>query len=385
MTDPDPLLDGLLGATHRPRHRGRLALLAAAGLAAVLLLRRCVEGDPSPYFTAPVQRGDITPELTLRGTLHGTGEVTVAAAEDGTVMSVPDPAVARLRGGQELVSLDTTAHTRALVADRADAAAADDRVVQAQDASRGAQQRLERFEMVWRRSGGRVPSLDEMENARAEVARTALEAATATARQTEAHQQVALDTAGIANARAYSPFAGFLMGCAVRPGQWVRAGQPLCTVVAHPEQLRLEAPISAADAARLPSRARAHVLVDGLAEMEFPARLGTIRPGEGGQTASFTLLPPEGGAPAPMPAPGRAGTVRVALPGRHDVLLVPEAALGFALPGTPRGGTAGVYVAEDDGVPRFVPVVVGVADGGRAQVLSGSLQPDDPVIIGWRH
>lgn len=380
-----PELDALLGGARAPRRRrwGSLALLALAGLAALILFARFLYGTSSPYYTAPVERGDITPELSLRGQLHGDGEVTIVAAQDGTVTTVPDPGEARLRAGQDLVGMDAVALARALDDDTAQQTIAQDTFTRAQGALHEVQQRLDRFEMVWRRSGGRVPSLGEMERARADVARAQLDLANAQTRNGEAGQRLVRDRAALANTVARAPFAGYLVGCVVRPGQGVRAGQPLCTIVAHPERLSIAVPISVADSARLTSDAKARVLVDGSAEVEFEARLVRLDTPQGGtdRTAVFALTLPDGGHP---PAPGREGTARIALAMRKDVLLVPQAALGFTLHGEWRGAQPGVYVAQGDSAPRLVPVALGVKDGRQVEVLSSDLKAGDQVIIGWR-
>ena len=74
--------DSLLGAQLPRRRRGLIVLLLVllAGFAALWLFTRFLVGTDSPYFSAPVERGDLTPTLSLRGTLHGEGEVTLAAA-----------------------------------------------------------------------------------------------------------------------------------------------------------------------------------------------------------------------------------------------------------------------------------------------------------------
>jgi len=382
-TDPSAV-DALLGAAPhgRRRHSLSLLLLALVIVAVAVLLGRFVYGAASPYYTAPIERGGITPILSLRGILQGDGEVTLVAAQDGTVVGVPDPGEARVRAGEDLVTMDTAAMDRALDADIAAQSLGEATLAHAQGVLREAQVRFDRYQGVWRRSAGRVPSLNEMENARADVARAELDLVQAQTRREAAMQQVAHDRVARANAVVRAPFAGFLVACRVTVGQIVHAGQPLCTVASHPERLIIAAPISGRD--RLGAGTEAHVLIDGLTDQEYSARLLRITAAPDGGKAVFALVPPVDASHAHRPYPGLGATVQVVLPEHTGVLLVPNAALAFSLHRDRGAEPPGVYLARDDDTPRRVAVAVGASDGRRSEVMSSALQPGDQVVIGWR-
>jgi HlyD family secretion protein len=386
-------LDVLLGAGPHRRRRHWLAiglLLLAVGVA-LALFTRLVNGSDSPYYTAVVQRGDITPHLALRGVLHGDGEVTVTAAQEGPVLTVPAAVAVRVAAGEELVSFDTRGRVRRVTDDAAEAQAAAAQADALELTLREARARLARFDDVWRQSGGRVPSIGEMDRARADVAHAEVDLGNARNRQHDAERRVALDRAELADGTARAPLAGYLLSCQVKPGQVVLAGEPLCTIVTHPERLTLVVPVSGADASRLIPGVEANVLVDGMAEAERGARLQGLMPApDGGSIASFTLEPPgadddaEDRDAAARTHPGMGGTVQVPLAKRENVLLVPDAALSFRMgrPGEDRQPR--VYVVGNEGVPRLVPVSVGVSDGRYTEVRTSALHSGDQVITGWR-
>lgn len=389
MTELSPT-DSLLGAQRPRRRRGLtvLLLVVLAGFAALWLFTRFLVGTDSPYFSAPVERGDLTPTLSLRGTLHGEGEVTLAAAQDGVVVSLASPGGMRVAAGQELVVLDTQALARSLETNQAALDSAREAAQRAQITLREHQVRLERYEGVWRKSGGRVPSLNEMEGARADVSRAQIDLSRAQDAIAQGERQIEMDRASMANAIARAPFAGYLVACSVAPGQWVHAGQPLCTIAANPEKLSLSVPITESDAGRMAAKAGARILVDGKSDAERKASLVRIdRLPHGGREAVFALAAPENGgaekAGAPL-LPGLEALAQIDLAERENVLLVPNAALTFSLHGEERSRQSGVYVADSDGAPRFVAVALGANDGRRSEVLSSALQPGDQVIIGWR-
>jgi len=398
---PHSPLDTFLGASprRRRRHWFSILVLAAAAAAAVMLFQRFLVGSDLPWYTAPVEQGDIAPLLTLRGTLHGEGEVTVAAAQDGVIVAVPGPADGHVAAGQDLAAMDTAAFARTLTADVAQQKMAADAQARAQITARELRERLERYESVWRRSAGRVPSLNEMENARAAAARADLDVASAAARVDQAGAQVEADRAALAGAVARAPFAGYVVARHVSPGMAVRAGQPLFTLAAHAEKLSIAVPVSAAQADSLKPGIEVRVLVDGLPDAVYPARLlrmDAAGPGGDGRVAIFALQPPEdedAGQPGPedarsAPHPGMAATAQISLPVRSGVLLVPNAALAFSPSGSGASAQLRVFVVGEDGAPRRVAVSVGGTDGKHSQVLpadqAGALHPGVQVITGWR-
>jgi len=377
--------DSLLGAQMPRRRRGLVVLLLVllAGSAALWLFTRFLVGTDSPYFSAPVERGDLTPTLSLRGTLHGEGEVTIAAAQDGVVVSLASPGGMRVAAGQELVVLDTQALTRSMAANEAALDSAKEAQQRAQITLREHQVRLDRYEGVWRKSGGRVPSLNEMEGARGDVSRAEIDVGRARDAIEQSERRMAEDRAAMANAIARAPFAGYLVACSVAPGQWVHAGQPLCTIAANPDNLSLSVPITESDAGRLAAKAGARLLIDGKSDVERKGALVRIdRLAHGGREAVFALAPPEKQGAALLP--GLDALAQIDLAERENVLLVPNAALTFSLHGEERSRQSGVYVSGSDGAPRFIAVALGANDGHRSEVLSSALQPGDQVIIGWR-
>jgi HlyD family secretion protein len=74
--------------------------------------------------------------------------------------------------------------------------------------------------------GRPVPSVNEMEGARADVSRAQIDLGRAQDAIAEG-RKLEEDRALMGNAIARAPFAGYLVACSVAPGQWVHAGQPL--------------------------------------------------------------------------------------------------------------------------------------------------------------
>jgi HlyD family secretion protein len=382
---PSPLDIFLRAPPPRPiRHGLSLGLLALAGMAAAALFVRFWAGTDSPYFTAPLTRGDLVPVLSAHGTLHGEGEVTIAAGQDGAVLTMVRQGAAVVGAGQTLVEIDRAPLLRAQATDRARLDQVQGHLAQARITLAETQTRLERYERVWRRSDGRVPSLNEMEMARAAAARARFDLQAAGEEAADAEAQVAADQTLLQSAEVRAPFAGRVLARFVRPGDFVHSGQRLITLAPFHDRMTVVAPLRAADALRLQAGARARVLVDGLSDPVTTARLLRIEPAPvtdpvvdgAGRLAIFAL---EQASDALQP--GMTVITEIDLPFRANVLLAPDAAISFCKHET---GWACIALLDHGREARRVPVSVGGGNGQRSEVIAAGLAAGAQAIIGWR-
>jgi len=380
------VLDTFLGSGRR---RGRshlfsLLLLAAAAVAAILLLVRFLSGTDSPYYTAIVERGDIVPLISERGTIHGSGEVVLAAALDGTVSAEGVPAGGRVEEGQVLATIDAEPLRSTLSADRALVSAAESDLAAARAAREEAAARLGRFEDVWRRSGHRVPAINELEGARSAVDRASREVSAAESRLSAARSSLKADSEKLASAVVRAPIAGFVVDRNISTGQRVRSGMRLFTIAASDETLEIEVPLAKAGDAEIGTGTVARVRLDAMPGDVQQATLARVlvdrADAPGSRRAAFALE-----NPAETVRPGMAATVEIGLPPRKGVMLVPDGALTFEPENSSDRSRARIYLVSPDGEPRRVYVSTGAGDGKRTEVFANDLKPGDEVIIGWRN
>lgn len=379
-------LDALLGARPRPivRHWLSLLVLALAGLGALLFFVRFVTGDDSPYYTAQISRGDITPLISERGVVSATGQATVRAMLDGRIIWITGTREGRVERGDVLARIEAGEIHRQIALDRANLAAARAALDAAQVAAQEAGARLARFAAVWKRSDGRVPSLNEMEAARADASRTTLAEEAARSALSAAELALKDDQAKARNAEVRAPIAGLLVDRTVQPGQMVSEGQPLFTIAAGATPLTIEVPLSGGPTGPINAGAPARVTVDAMPDKMQQATLAMLRLAPPPQSLPprgvFTLVNPD-----PQVRPGMTATVEIDLPQRSGVLLVPNAAVSFAPPGPgPSRKRARVYLLSKGGEPRRVYVTLGGSDGQRTEIFATGIQPGDQVITGWR-
>lgn len=377
-------LDTLLGAAPRRvmRHWLSLLLLAMAALGAMTFFVRFVTGGDSPYFSAPIERGDLVPLVSEKGHIRGAGEATVAAGLDGRISWVSPKSDGAVEKGEILARIDAGDNAMEAEMDRSALASAQTALEMAQVSAQDTGTRLARFESVWRRSGGRAPSLNEIEGARTEARKADLAVAAAQAQVRAARVRLRGHETRNARTEVRAPISGTLVMRHVQPAQTVRSGQPLFTIAAGLSPLTVEVPLTMQPAGRVRAGTPAQVRLDAMPDAPQAATLTLLRVSPPPQTvpprAVFTIA-----NPVPQIRPGMAATVEIELPARRNVLLVPDAALSFEPANGPGRRRDRIYVLEK-GEPRRVYVTVGGSDGKRTEVFANGLEPGMQAIIGWR-
>jgi HlyD family secretion protein len=105
----------------------RVALLAAAALAAILLLGFWIGGRPQPpqYLSAPVQRGSLTSTVEATGTVNPLTTAPVGSYVSGTVKLVFADFNTRVRAGQVLAQIDPAVYEAQVATARGNLASAE--------------------------------------------------------------------------------------------------------------------------------------------------------------------------------------------------------------------------------------------------------------------
>lgn len=386
MTEQDTHtpLDTLLGAAprHVLRHWLSLLVLALAALAALVFFVQFVTGEDTPYYSAPVERGDLTPLISERGQVRGSGEVTVTASLPGRMTWISGKTDGAVEQNELLAVIDAAQVANMVEIARSRLTGAEAALEGAQVSAQDAGSRLARFESVWKRSGGRAPSLNEIERARAEARRADLVVSAAQAEVRAAQLQLKGDRARQAGSEVRAPIAGTLVMRHTQLGQTVAEHQPLFTIAAGLAPLTVEVPLAGQSDAPIKAGTLAQVRLDAMPDVPQSATMTLLRitppPQSAPPRAVFTIERPD-----PRVRPGMVATVEIEFPERRNVLLVPNPALQFEPVSGQSHRRQRIYVLED-GEPRRVYVNIGSSDGKRTEVFANGLEPGDQVIIGWR-
>ncbi|MBL8288671.1 MAG: efflux RND transporter periplasmic adaptor subunit [Rubrivivax sp.] len=395
---------------------GLVALAAAAAGLWAWLDQRNAAAQPR-YVTQPATRGSLTVTVTANGTLQPTLLVAVGSELSGTVARVLVDVNDRVRRGQVLAELDTARLTDQVKRSRAGLATAQAQVQQARATLTETRSSLDRLEDVARRSGGEVPSRQELDTARAAFARAQAGEASAQASVADAEAAVSADETNLRKASIRSPIDGIVLARNVDPGNAVAASLQAVTLFSLAQDLTkmtLQVNIDEADVGRVTEGQKATFTVSAHANRRYPATIKRLRYGSTTKDNVVTYL-----ADLEVPnadlslRPGMTATATVTTAEHTDVLLVPNAALRFSpeaaraaaegsssgggivgqlMPRPPRGTQPPKRAGTDtsrvrqlwvlrDGQPQAVPVTPGLSDGRMTEVASDVLQPGMAVIV----
>jgi HlyD family secretion protein len=435
-------LDEFLGVQPAsPRRRYiRLGLIALGVIAVLWILSRFFFGGSTEaaFVTRPVQRGNLEVSVSATGNIQPTNEVEVGSELSGLITRVNVDNNDRVTQGQVLAMLDTSRLQDSINQSRAALRSAQASVMQARATADQSRANLNRFQEVYRLSGGKVPSGTEMDTARADHARAVAGVRTAEASVAQARAQLSSDQTQFSKASIRSPVNGVVLSRQVEPGQTVAASfnAPVLFLIAEDlSKMQLEAKVDEADVGTVKQGQRATFTVDAFPGRRFPAQVqrvdvGANASGSSGSSSSSSAAASSAGANAVIAytavlsvdnpeltlRPGMTATADIVTSDKQNVVLVPNAALRFSpdrqarrqqggvtsvlMPPRRRGGSRGggasrevqigrgskqtVYVQGEDGEPRPIQVTVGESDGSRTEVIGKGLKPGMEVIVARR-
>ena len=411
----EPDLNEFLDAP-RPKPWKRWLKIGAIVLFVALLVlgvAQCFKPKPEGLLIMkPVTRGDLTVTVSATGTLKPTNEVQVGSEQSGIVTQVFADNNDRVQKGQPLARLDTSRLTDAITQNQAALNLARAQVDQAKATAQASASSLARLENVYKLSGGKVPSQTELDNARADRARTVAAVRQAEAGVVQAQAQLSSAQINLGKATIYSPVTGVVLSRQIDPGQTVAASftaPVLFTIAEDLGAMKLEVQVDEADVGLVSAGQTATFMVDAYPGRRFPARVERVDVGSEGsgtttassatsQVVSYTAVLSVQNDQLLL-RPGMTATAEIVTETVRGQTLVPNAALrwqpetkedGGLFGGPPpteqtvgigRGASGTVYVKDADGKPKAVRVRVGVSDGTRT-VVTGGLKPGRSVIVG---
>lgn len=434
-------LDAFLGTPADSPWRRRAIWAGAAVLLIALLfvLTRCFAGGAeSPYITQEAKRGPLNVTVSATGNLAPTNQVEVGSEISGTVDKVLVDFNDRVKKGQTLAIIDTELLDDTIRQSRATLGAREADVNQARATLAEAQAQLNRFQQVYKLSGGKVPAKTEMESAVATRDRAEGALRSAEANVIAAQADLSSNTTRRDKAVIKAPVTGVVLSRQIEPGQTVAASFNTPTLFIIAENLasmQLEVAIDEADVGQVKADQQASFTVDAYPGQTFPARIERVNVGSNNLSSSSSSSSSSSTAAASSASaviaydailtvdnkggelrPGMTATADIAVQSLRDALLVPNSALRFTpgksstqsgqkdqglmtgMTARPRGRSGGgqqerkigigsrqtIYVVGDDGQPQAIEVVTGPSDGRNTSVQSRDLKPGMEVITGQR-
>lgn len=406
--------------------RGGIGVLLVVLL---LLVTRCFSGsEAAQYATEDVERGNLTVTVSATGNLKPINQVDVGSEQSGLITDVYVDVNDRVFKGQVLASLDPSRLFDTVNQAKAEVAAAEAGVGEAQATVAQNRSNLERLEQVYKLSGGKVPSKTELDAGRADYQRSVAAVRSAHAQVLQARAQLATAQTNLMKARIYSPVTGVVLSRDIEPGQTVAASfnaPVLFTIAEDLSQMELDVDVDEADVGEVKEGQRATFTVDAFPGQTFPARIERVNVGSNstesesstssaastGNVIAYTAVLSVDNARLHL-RPGMTATAEIVTREAKNVLLVPNAALRFSpdraaargkesggvtsvlMPPRRRGNRANrevsigrgsrqtVYVVGENGQPEPIQVRVGQTNGSQTEVIGDGLKPGMKVITG---
>ncbi|MEO3385558.1 efflux RND transporter periplasmic adaptor subunit [Mesorhizobium sp. CAU 1741] len=415
FASPDPIekalaLDGTGKPTSRRRRWPLVVLLVVAAGGALAYWQLAGTSQPQTvYRTTPIERGQLTVEVSATGTLQPLTQVDVSSELSGVVRSVAVEQNQRVSNGDVLAELDTTRIVAQIERAEANVAAARARVVDADITLRENEQTLARAQALLGRGAVTEQALETAVATR-DRAQSAVSIAQANLEIADA--ELKLQEADLAKSTIYAPIDGIVLSRTVNPGQTVASSMqaPILFVIAENlETMELQAAVDEADIGAVTAGQPARFTVDAFPGRRFDAEIRDV---------SYASVVTEGvvtyeallnvSNDEMLLRPGMTATVDIVTRQADGILLAPAAAFRFSPPQDAEGGgwsiqrlfmprmrmgrrgggasRAGggdgrpLYVLRD-GAPEMVRVETGATDGESVEILSG-LDEGDQVIVG---
>jgi len=288
------------------------------------------------YETSPITRGDLTVVVSATGTLEPIKEVEVGSEISGMMKTVEVDHNDHVKVGQVLARIDTTKIDAQVLQSEAALEAARAKVLEAEATQKEGDAQLSRLDRVSKLSGGKVPSLYELEAQRAVVARAQANVASAKADVANAQATLNVNRSDREKSVIYSPINGVVLSRKIEPGQTVAASfeAPVLFKLAEDlSQLELQVDVDEADVGQVHEGQLATFTVDAYPDKHFPASIKQVR--YGSQTTdgvvTYTTILKVNNDDLSL-RPGMTATAVITTRKLEGVLLVPNAALRFEPP-----------------------------------------------------
>lgn len=395
--------------TGRPWFKALLVLLALA--LGWVLFAGPDEAAAPVYRTEAVTTGPLVVKVSATGNLQPTNQVDVGSELSGIVDKVFVDDNDRVKKGQVLAVLDLSKLHDAVSKSRANLAAAEAAVRQAEATAAEARASYRRLQQVAELSGGKVPSKSELDVGEAAFKRAEAGVASARASVTQARAALQSDETNLGKASLRSPINGIVLTRKVEPGQTVAASfqaPVLFTLAEDLARMELQVDVDEADVGQVQVGQQAVFTVDAWPGREFRAVI--TRVGFGSQTKEgvvsyLTVLRVDNDDLSLRP--GMTGSAEITTLTRDKALLVPNAALRFTPPGGGRKAQKGsvlsalmprppasnrqvrktaeagarqqVWVLRA-GQPVALPVRAGASNGRVTEITGGELRDGMEVI-----
>lgn len=394
---PDETVIRALGLDRSANGRGRgfwtIVVVLAISLGAIAVYAtQTLTSRPLEYKTTAALQGDLKVTVTATGTLEPINQVEVGSEISGIVRTVHVDFNDVVEAGQVLAHLDASQLEAKVRQSQASLEAAEALVQEAQATLGEARARAIRATELFERQH---VSQQELEVAIAAQARAKAALVSAKAQLRVRRATLDSDQTTLSKTIIRTPISGIVISRNIEAGQTVAASFQtpiLFTLAENLTSMELHLDIDEADISQVRTEQDAEFSVDAFPERRFPATITSLRVAPRtlqGVVTYEALLFVEN--PDLLLRPGMTATADIHTDHRHNVLLVPNAALRITPPGEEAEQVLQTYGASTrrqrqvwmlrDGKPVPIPVTTGATDGRWTEITGGELVAGTPLLV----
>jgi len=368
--------------------RSRLAWIIGTGV--ILLLGTGAwywwTSDPPPthYKTMAVDRGPITALVTATGTVNPVISVQVGSQVSGKVAKLFADFNSKVTQGQLLAQIDQQPYKARVSQARAALKSATGNLARAKNSA--AQRKRERDRLATLRQQAFV-SQAELDLAETNYRDALAQVDVAQAQADQAGAALSSAELDLGYTTISSPVQGIVISRNVDVGQTVVASfqTPTLFVIAQDlTQMQVNTNVSESDIGGVTEGKPARFRVDAYPKHTFEGTVTQVRnaPISIQNVVTYDVVITVDNTDLKL-KPGMTANVTIVTDEKEHPLRVPNSALRFRMPDVPVDRkTTAVWVKDQSGHARRVPVTTGIADSLSTEIADGALKEGDAVIIG---
>jgi HlyD family secretion protein len=334
------------------------------------------------YKVERIERGDITATVSATGTLSALETVQVGSQVSGIISKIYVDFNSQVKQGQLIAELDPSSFQAQVDQRRAD-------LERARVESRNASVAFARAK--------KLLESDLLAESEYDISLANLQSSQASVKQADAALRQAVNN--LSYAKIYSPIDGVVVDRQYDIGQTVAASfqaPTLFTIAQDLTQMQVATNIDEADIGKIRVGSNATFSVDAFPDRKFQGKISQVRLST--QVVQNVVTYPvliDVGNPDLQLKPGMTANVSIPVDRQQNVLKVPNAALRFRPDpddvaesskdekkgGPPRKETV-VYVEDENGRLKPIPVKTSITDGNFTAVESPQLAEGRNIVVG---
>lgn len=337
-------VEAIINETPAGGGRMRIWLFVASGLLLALavgfyfMVHRAHGEIDVAFETEDIRLGDLEISITATGNLEATNDVEVGSELSGRIVKMTADFNDQVTSGQPLAYLDDATYLATVAKSKSEVASAKAGVMQTTATRKASEKKLARYYKTRELTAGKLPSLENLEEAEADLERAVADVTAAQASVDSAEASLQLNEADLKKTIIYSPINGIVLSKEVEVGQTVAASLEapvIYTIAEDLRQMELVVDVDEADVGLVKEGQSAVFTVDAYPERSFEAKIVQVRYGadeNDGVVTYSTVL--QVNNPDLSLRPGMTATAEITVQKIEGAFLVPNKALRFS-PQTP--------------------------------------------------